>query len=134
MKYLLDANACIGWLRNNQPRLIARINATPQGDILLCSVVVGELVDGVERSPPARRATNVARLATLGSTYPSLPYDDDAAEEYGRIRAFLAAGGRLIGPNDLLIAAIARRRNLTVVTHNTAEFGRAPGLLVEDWQ
>jgi tRNA(fMet)-specific endonuclease VapC len=134
MKYLLDANACIGWLRNNQPRLIARMNANPQGDILLCSVVVGELVDGVERSPAARRATNAARLATLRATYSSLPYDDDAAEEYGRIRAHLASSGRLIGPNDLMIAAIARLHGMTVVTHNTAEFGRVPGLLVEDWQ
>ncbi|HYH67125.1 MAG TPA: type II toxin-antitoxin system VapC family toxin, partial [Urbifossiella sp.] len=62
------------------------------------------------------------------------PYDDPAAEECGRIEAHLAAIGRLIGPNDLQIAAIARFRGMTVVTHNTAEFGRVPGLLVEDWQ
>jgi tRNA(fMet)-specific endonuclease VapC len=134
MIYLLDANACIGWLRNNQPKLVARINTTPQDDLRLCSVVVGELVDGVERSSPTKRATNVARLALLRGLYTSLPYRDPEAEEYGLIRAYLAAAGRLIGHNDIMIAAIARLHGLTVVTHNTAEFGRVPGLLVEDWQ
>ncbi|HYH67521.1 MAG TPA: type II toxin-antitoxin system VapC family toxin, partial [Urbifossiella sp.] len=107
MKYLLDANACIGWLRNNQPKLIARMSATPTNEIHLCSVVVGELVDGVERAPPGHRAKNAARLTILRATYPSLPYADDEAEEYGRIRAHLATAGKLIGHNDTMIAAIA---------------------------
>ena len=49
-------------------------------------------------------------------------------------RAHLAAQGTLIGPNDLLIAASARANGLTLVTHNTAEFRRVPGLSLEDWQ
>lgn len=134
MKYLLDANACVGWLRNNQPTLVARVNATPPDDIRLCSVVVGELEYGVEKSPLAFRPANAARLALFRAKYGSLPYDDSAAEEYGRIRAVLATAGQLIGPNDLMIAAIARLHGLAVVTHNTAEFGRVHGLSVEDWQ
>jgi tRNA(fMet)-specific endonuclease VapC len=46
----------------------------------------------------------------------------------------LASTGTLIGPNDLLIAAIALANGLTVVTHNSTEFSRAPGLTIEDWQ
>lgn len=134
MIYLLDANACIGWLRNNHPKLVARINASPPAEIRLCAVVVGELIDGLERSAPAYRPKHAARVALLRRAFASIPYDDPAAEEYGRIRAHLAAIGQLIGSNDMMIAAIARLHGLTVVTHNTAEFGRVPGLLVEDWQ
>ena len=64
----------------------------------------------------------------------SLPFDDSAAEEYGRIRAHLANLGTPIGPNDLLIAAIALANKITLVSHNTAEFSRVPGLILEDWQ
>jgi hypothetical protein len=59
---------------------------------------------------------------------------DAAAEEYGKARAHLAALGTPIGPNDLLIAAIALAHGLTVVTHNTAEFSRVRGLSIEDWE
>ena len=63
----------------------------------------------------------------------SLPFNDRYAEEYGRIRVELAQTGTLIGPNDLLIAAIARAYNLTLVTHNVEEFSRVNGLHLEDW-
>jgi tRNA(fMet)-specific endonuclease VapC len=134
MKCLLDANACVGWLRNNQPKLVAHIDATPNSDIRLCSVVVGELEYGVEKSPLAYRPANAARLALFRAKYESLPFDDPAAVEYGRIRAYLATAGQLIGGNDMMIAAVALLHGLTVVTHNAAEFGRVLGLNVEDWQ
>ncbi len=57
-----------------------------------------------------------------------------AAEAYGRLRAELARRGTPIGPNDLMIAAIALAQDLTLVTHNTAEFSRVPGLRLEDWE
>ena len=63
MTYLLDTNACIGWLRQNQPQIVARIEAHAQTDIVLCSVVVRELLFGVERSDPVHRAnTGVPRF------------------------------------------------------------------------
>jgi len=66
--------------------------------------------------------------------FASLPFDDAAAVIYGRIRAQLATAGALIGPYDLQIAAIALANNLTVVTRNTQEFSRVPGLVIEDWE
>lgn len=66
--------------------------------------------------------------------YTSLAFDDHAAVVYGPLRADLETKGTPIGPNDLLIASIAVANNLTLVTHNTAEFSRVTGLRVEDWE
>ena len=73
-------------------------------------------------------------IANLQTRFVSLPFDDRTAVEYGRLRDHLGRLGLLIGPNDLLIAAIALANGLTLVTHNTKEFGRVPGLPLEDWQ
>src|SRR5262249_35006212 len=72
--------------------------------------------------------------AQLRQQFTSIPFDDQAAEEYGKLRARLTSQGELIGPNDLMSAAIALPSGLTLVTHNTAEFRRVPGLNLEDWQ
>ena len=64
----------------------------------------------------------------------SLPFDDAAADEYGKIRAYLEGRGRPIGELDMLIAGIARAKGVTVVTHNIGHFSRIPGLSIEDWE
>src|SRR5262245_16060555 len=133
MPYLLDSNAWIGWLRQRQPKLIARIKQE-RANIVLCSVGLGELIYGAERSGAAHRAANLQEVEQLRRQFASLPFDDRAAEEYGPIRAHLAGLGTPIGANDLMIAAIALANRLTLVTHNTAEFSRVPGLAIEDWQ
>ena len=134
MKYLPDTNTCIGWLRQNQAQIVARIQAHAQTDVVLCSVVVGELLLGVERSDPVHRANTGVRVEQLRQQFTSLPFDDAAAEQYGRIRADLTGRGLLIGGNDMLIAAIALTNGCTLVTHNTAEFSRVAGRVIEDWQ
>jgi len=62
------------------------------------------------------------------------PFDDRCAAVYGRIRARLAQAGSLIGPNDLVIAAIAVVHGATLVTNNIREFNRVEGLALEDWE
>jgi tRNA(fMet)-specific endonuclease VapC len=62
-----------------------------------------------------------------------LDYPVEAAADYGQIRTALRKLGALIGPNDTLIAAHARCLGLTLVTNNTREFGRVPGLKIENW-
>ena len=134
MKYLLDTNTCIGWLRLSQPNIVARIKQELPTDIVICSVVVSELIYGIERADPAHPANNRLRVNQLRQQFVSLAFDDFAAEHCGKIRAHLAVLGMPIGPNDLMIATIALAQQLTLVTHNTAEFSRIPGLAVEDWQ
>jgi tRNA(fMet)-specific endonuclease VapC len=134
MKFLLDSNAWIGHLRQSSPSVTRYLRQHLASDVVLCAVVLGELLFGVERSGAAHRASNLALVAGLRQQYVALPFTDADAEEYGRIRAHLAALGTTIGPNDLMIAAIALANQLILVTHNTAEFSRVPALTIEDWQ
>ena len=135
MTHLLDTNSVIDHLRREPAsNVTTRLMAAPPGSVALCSVVLAELYYGAMHSGPAHQAANLALIAKLRTQFVSLPFDDRAAEEYGKVRAHLAALGTPIGPNDLMIAAIALANQLTLVTHNTTEFRRVPGLPLEDWQ
>lgn len=134
MKYLLDTNAWVAYLRQNHPALLQRLQDQLPDDIVLCSVVLAELWFGAVRSGPTRQAANFQLLTELRAQFASLPFDDDAAQIHGDLRAHLTSLGTPIGPNDLMIASIALSRGLTLVTHNTREFNRIPGLAFEDWQ
>lgn len=132
MSYLLDTNVCIEILRGRNSALKMRLATKSLNELVLCSVVWAELQCG------ARLAQNpqqeLAKLLDAFGDWPRRPFDDSVAEAYGEIRAHLQRAGRLIGGNDLLIAAIAQTNGLTLVTHNTGEFTRVPHLPVEDWQ
>jgi tRNA(fMet)-specific endonuclease VapC len=133
MTHLLDTNSCIHRLRYGQAsNVTAKLATAAPGSFVLCSVVVAELLYGAHRSN--KPAQNLVQVRAFCGRFASLTFDDRAAEEYGRIRAHLAALGTSIGPNDLMIAAIALAHGLTLVTHNTSEFSRVPGLKLEDWQ
>jgi tRNA(fMet)-specific endonuclease VapC len=94
-------------------------------------VTKSELLYGVEVSP--RRAQDAAALAAFLPYVEVRDFNDDAAHHYAAIRADLKKRGALIGGNDLFIAAHARSSGLTLVTNNTAEFGRVKDLAVENW-
>lgn len=131
MKYLLDTNVCVSFLNERNPRLMARLRRALESDLVLCDVVKAELYYGAQKSE--RAADNLRRLDGFFSRFRSLPFDEPAARSYGRIRAALDAAGTPIGPNDLLIAAIALAHELALVTSNVGEFSRVEGLSVEDW-
>lgn len=130
--YLLDTNACIRFLNGTSTRLVNQVQDRRPSQIALCSIVIGELEFGARNSE--RVEENLQTLHEFIAPFVSFPFDDRAAADYGRIRAGLRRRGEPIGANDLLIAAIARSNNLILVTHNTAEFSRVPGLDVEDWE
>ena len=132
MKYLLDTNACVGLLRGSSPRVAEQLRRTKPTEVVLCSIVVAELLFGALKS--ARKTENLRAVRTFTSRFASLPFDDQAALHYARVRVELEAAGRLIEPNDLIIASTALASGLTLVTHNVSEFGRVAGLHVEDWE
>jgi tRNA(fMet)-specific endonuclease VapC len=68
------------------------------------------------------------------SRFQSLPFDDLAAVTYAEVRSDLSRQGNIIGPNELMIAAICRATNTTLVTHNVDEFSRVMGLAIDDWE
>lgn len=130
--YLLDSNAWITFLRRPNSPIIPRLRAVRVSDICICSVVAAELYYGCMRS--ARPGANRAKINALIQPHRSLSFDLAAASHFARIRRQLKSQGMMIGPYDVQIAAIAVANGCTLVTHNTREFSRIPGLLLEDWE
>jgi tRNA(fMet)-specific endonuclease VapC len=127
---MLDTNTCVFIMNGNEAVRNAFIREQPF-DLAISAVVLAELQFGVENS--ARREKNMATLQAFHATVDTLPFDSDAAVEYGRIRAGLQKTGMLIGSLDMLIAAHAKSRGLILVTNNTREFERVAGLKLTDW-
>lgn len=130
MKYLLDTNICIAWIKGDE-RVKAKIMSVEPEDVVTCAVVTAELHYGVRKSQ--HRARNELNVRNFLRQFQSLPFDDNAAEQHGIIRVMLEQAGTPIGPYDLMIAAIAQAHNLTVVTRNLREFERIQTLKCETW-
>jgi len=132
MRYLLDTNTCIRYLNGTSEAIRRHIETTHPSEIVVCAVVKAELFYGAENSQ--NPLVNLEKQRAFLEHFISLPFDDRAAVAYGRIRAALKKAGTPIGPNDLLIAAIAVSHNCVLVSHNTREFQRITELMVEDWE
>jgi tRNA(fMet)-specific endonuclease VapC len=130
MPYLLDTNAAIALMKEH-PQLLSHVRRVGRSALWICAPVEAELWFGVAKS--TKQEQNRARLFTLLAWLPSLPFSGHATRQFGDIRAYLASQGTPIGPYDLQIAAIAIANDMTVVTHNTREFTRVPGIKLEDW-
>ncbi|MBF0309039.1 MAG: type II toxin-antitoxin system VapC family toxin [Magnetococcales bacterium] len=132
MSFLLDTNVCIRYLSGRSPSVLHRLRSMRPEVVRVCSVVKSEMFYGAMKSQDPMG--NLHRQEVFFSPFRSLPFDDAAARIFGRIRAELVRQGVPIGPYDLQIAAIALANSCTLVTHNTAEFSRVSGLLLEDWE
>jgi tRNA(fMet)-specific endonuclease VapC len=132
MRYLLDTNVCVMYLNGRSISVRDRLHSISLAEMAVCSIVKAELFYGAMRSNNPTRT--LERQQDFLASFVSLPFDDEVALVCGQIRARLASTGTPIGACDLLIAAIALANNLTLVTHNTREFGRVNGLQVEDWE
>jgi tRNA(fMet)-specific endonuclease VapC len=128
---LLDTNTCIHIIRRRHPDLLRRLEAYDVGDVGVSSITVAELRFGAEKS--ARPSQNHEALERFLIPLEIAEFDGSAASAYGRIRSLLEARGTPIGPLDTLIAAHAVGLRATLATNNVREFGRVPGLEVEDW-
>ena len=131
MRYMLDTNI-VAFAKNNRPEIVlGRMRRFDPGDLCVSVVTLAELEYGVFNSSNPER--NQLALTLFLANIDVIPFDDDAAVEYGRIRADLKRKGTPIGANDLMIAAHAKSLGVTLVTNNTREFERVEGLMLEDW-
>lgn len=132
MMYIPDTNAWIRFLNPGPSLVKKRLASTDPALLRFCSVVKAELYFGAENS--TRKSANLAMLDELFVGIESLPFDDQSAMQYGKIRATLKRAGMPIGPNDLMIASVALVHQAVLVTHNVAEFSRVDGLQIENWE
>lgn len=131
MRYLLDTDICIYIAKHKPPHVLERFERMLPGDVGMSVVTYLELVYGAYKSRHVE--ANLDRIRQLSALVPVAPLDSSAAVHYGKLRAHLERSGLQIGAYDLLIAAHALNLGLVLVTNNVREFGRVPGLRVENW-
>jgi tRNA(fMet)-specific endonuclease VapC len=130
LKYLLDTNMVIYVLKRRPIEVLSRFNDNA-GRMAMSAITLAELYHGAEKS--AKVAQNLEVVEEFASLVQVLAYNAKASQHYGAIRSQLEKAGQPIGVNDLHIAAHARSEGLVVLTNNTSEFSRIPGLMVENW-
>ena len=131
LRYMLDTDICSYVMKRSHDALLRRLQKVPVSDVCVSVVTKSELLYGVEVSP--RRQQDEAALNAFLNYVEVLDFPDNASSHYAQIRAQLKKSGKMIGANDLFIAAHARSLGLTLVTHNTQEFRRVNRLAIEDW-
>jgi tRNA(fMet)-specific endonuclease VapC len=131
MTFFLDTDICVFALRGDYPSILQEIQKRTPDKIKIPSIVAAELLVGARKS--AASLTAQKAVETFLSPYDIVPFDLAAADAYAAIRSELEEDGVCIGPNDLIIAATALAGRATLVTHNTKEFSRVPGLALQDW-
>jgi tRNA(fMet)-specific endonuclease VapC len=129
MKYLLDTNVVIHALRGRPARVRERLDTAGPGLVRISAVTVAELSYGAEKSDDPQRRHSLFDAFLV--PFDILPFDSAAGKLHGILRHQMRH--QPIGERDLLIAAIARSANLTLITANAGEFRRVPDLDVEDW-
>ncbi len=131
MRFALDTNSVIYFLRGSFPGLAQRMKSLPSRMVVVPEMVRAELLYGVAKSNQQQRTAE--RLNTFLAPLEKLAFAGKAVEAYAAIRSELEQRGETIGPNDLVIAATCLAHDTILVTRNTREFERVRGLRTEDW-
>ena len=129
--YLLDTNICIYALNGRHPSLSKKLLTISPDSIFISSITLGELEYGASKSKWGERTRQT--MYSFLANYAILSFTEEDALLFGKIRADLSRSGNIIGAFDLMIAVQGITRNLTVITHNTREFQRVPGIVLDDW-
>ena len=127
---MLDTNICIYIINAKPPTVLQRFRDYRMGEVGVCTVVAAELAFGVAKSGSAR---NRHALELFLAPLTVLPFDEAAVWAYGTLRSELERQGKQIGALDTMIAAHALSQQATLVTNNTSEFARIPGLRLDNW-
>ena len=139
MKALLDT-CVISELVSKQPnpKVIEFVDSLDPEDVYLSVIAVGEIVKGIERLPKSRRKTDLQAwlkddlLVRFEGNIVAL--DTDILIEWGALTARLESAGRTIPAIDLLIAATALAKKMTLVTRNVSDFEETDVEIVNPWK
>ena len=131
MRLMLDTNICIYIINARPVSVIERFKGSAAGEIGISVVTLAELEYGAAKSSQPKRNREALRQFLMPLEVAI--FDSAAALAYGGTRSPLEKRGAPIGAMDLLIAAHAISLEVTLVTNNTREFARIPGLRVENW-
>lgn len=131
MRYMLDTNIVSFIAKRRSPLLLERVFSLSKAQFCISAITYAELQFGFKHNP---NATTV-KLTTerFLNHIEILDWDISAANKYAEICADLTRKGCLIGTMDMLIAAHAKSKNMTLITNNTREFQRVENLKIEDW-
>lgn len=129
--YFLDSNTCIYFLKGESASIRAKVLSTPPIQIKIPSVVKAELLLGAYKSKAPEKT--LEKLGLFLEPFEVVPFDDAVCHEYAAIRKQTEQEGKVVGPHDLLIAAIVRFHQGILVTRNTREFSRIENLTIQNW-
>ena len=129
--YFLDSNTCIYFLKGMYPSILEELRQRRPEEIKIPAIVKAELLLGVEKSKQKKK--NFELYSKFFEPFEIISFDNKSAILYAKIRASLEEKGKIIGPNDILIAAIVMANNGILVSHNTKEFKQVSGLQLVDW-
>ena len=131
MRVMLDTNICIYIIKRKPESVLKHFLDYRVGDVGISSITLAELRYGVAKSKYKEK--NAKALEEFTIPLETVSFDEAAALAYGEIRSALEAAGSPIGAMDMLIAAHAISLGVQLVTNNTREFSRIPGLTLLDW-
>jgi tRNA(fMet)-specific endonuclease VapC len=129
MIFLLDTDICSAHMR--RPAKLAHRFIQYAGQLSISTVTLGELLSGAHNHPNPARILNA--IADLRSGVDILDFDTACAEKFGAVRGYMLRKGFAASTADLQIASTALMHDLTLVTHNTADYFRIPNLRLDDW-
>jgi tRNA(fMet)-specific endonuclease VapC len=129
MSFLIDTDICSAHMR--RPAMLAHRFVQYTGQIAISAVTLAELYSGAHKHSQTPRLLTL--IADLLQEVTVVDFDAACAESFGRVRGVLLRGGIAVPTADLMIASAALVHNLTLVTHNSADYQRIPGLRLEDW-
>lgn len=131
MKYFLNTNTCIYFLKGQSETIQQRLYLHSPAQIAIPSIVKSELLLGAYKSRNKKKNTEI--VESFLAPFSVAGFDDNESSVYAEIRSELEKKGKVIGPNDLIIASIVLSNNGVLVTNNEKEFKRIAALRVENW-
>ena len=130
MRYLLDTNICVYFLKQNT-KIVDKIASVSADDLTISCFNLAELLFGAYNSEYVDK--NLERVRYIENTIEVMPFDRKAIDNFAMIKAELKKQGKLIDDFDILIAAVALSNDMILVTNNEKHFERIPNLTIENW-